>query len=115
MSHGYWPVVTIALVVGWLSGGESAAREKGRGVEYLASVKLEIHDDIPYAQVQVNDSKPVWFIIDSGASGQLLDPALCKELRIPTEGKTKGTGAGAGTYDVTFAKDVTYTVDGLKF
>jgi hypothetical protein len=80
----------------------------------LASVPLTILEDIPYLEVRVNGSTPLWFNIDSGASGCVIDLAQCKRLGIPTEGQAKGTGAGAGTYDVTYAKDATFTVGTLK-
>ncbi len=80
----------------------------------LASVPLSLHGDIPYLEVRINGSKPLWFIIDSGASGCVIDLGLSREMGIPTEGKVQGRGAGAGTYDITYARDVTFTVESLK-
>src|SRR5262249_11855681 len=93
---------------------EAAQPAEGKANAPLASVGLSIHDDIPYLPVRINGSEPLWFIIDSGASGCVIDLAKAKELGIPMEGKAKGTGAGAGTYDITFARDVTFTVGSLK-
>jgi RNA polymerase sigma factor (sigma-70 family) len=79
----------------------------------LTSVPLILVEDIPYLDVRVNGSESLCFCIDSGASGCVLDRALCEKLGIATAGQAKGTGAGAGTYDVTFAKDVKFTVGTL--
>jgi hypothetical protein len=86
------------------------AQEKSKENKPLASIKLEIHEDIPYAQVRVNDSEPLWFVVDSGASACVIDKAQCKALDIPTEGQREGTGAGAGTVTFHFVKDARYTV-----
>jgi hypothetical protein len=115
MHRKFWPIASVTAVAGWLISQGAAALEPDVEVKPLASVKLEIYYDIPYAQVRVNDSKPVWFIIDSGANGQVIDLAYCTKLRIPTTGQATGQGAGAGTYDVTFANDVTFAVESLKF
>jgi len=62
----------------------------------------------------VNASKPLWFILDSGASGCVIDQTQAKLLGLKTEGKAKGTGAGAGTYDLTFAKNVIFKLSVIE-
>jgi len=65
-------------------------------------------------KVTVNGSEPVWFILDSGASGCVVDTALAQKLGIKTEGEKQGTGAGKGTVRVLFAQHVTYGLPGLS-
>src|SRR5262245_38487849 len=114
-SHRILIGFSLVVLAGATSSGRLAAQPtKGTENTPLVSVPLSIHDDIPYAKVRVNESNPLWFIIDSGASGCVIDLKKCRDLGIPTEGRAKGTGAGAGTYEVTFAKDVTFTIDSLK-
>ena len=79
------------------------------------SVKLEIYEDIPYAQVRVNDFDPLWFSVDSGASACVIDTAQCKVLGILTEGQHEGTGAGAGSFKYSTVTGVHFTVAEYSF
>lgn len=81
----------------------------------LASVPLELHEDIPFLRVQINDSQPLWFNVDSGAGACVIDKATAKALKIPSEGELQGTGAGAGTFAYAMAKDVRLTTGPLSF
>jgi hypothetical protein len=76
----------------------------------LARVPLEIHQDLPYLRVRVNDSEPVWFILDSGASACVVDKDQSKAFGVTITGSRKGQGAGAGTVDFFFAPDVRYAI-----
>ncbi len=78
------------------------------------TIPFELNDNLIYLPVRVNGSKPLWFILDSGASACVIDQAQAKALGLKTEGKAKGTGAGAGTYDLTFAKNITYGLPGIE-
>jgi len=80
----------------------------------LTTIPFELYGNLIYLKVNVNGSKPLWFDLDSGASGCVIDQRLAKQLRIKTEGKAAGTGAGKGTYDIIFAKNVTYDISGIK-
>ena len=48
-----------------------------------------------YADVSVNDSKPLLFIFDTGGHS-LLTPATARELRVSVKGSQTSTGGGAG-------------------
>ena len=65
-------------------------------------------------KVGVNDAAPSWFIVDSGASGCVVDTAYAKRLGLKTEGERRITGAGKGTIETTFTKDVTYRLPGVS-
>lgn len=80
----------------------------------LASIPFELYGDLIYIKVSVNGSKPLSFNLDSGASGCVVDLTLAKRLGLKTEGKAAGTGAGSGTYEITFAKNVNYDISGFK-
>jgi hypothetical protein len=80
----------------------------------LVTLPLEFHEDMPYLKVRVNGSEPVWFVLDSGASACVVDKGHCKAFGVTIEGGRKGVGAGAGTVDFLFAKDVRYDVGDLS-
>jgi hypothetical protein len=81
----------------------------------LLSLPLYMYDDTPYLQVRVNDSAPVWFVVDSGASACVVDKEYCRTLGIPLKGHRKGTGAGAGEVDFFFIENVRFALPGLTF
>ncbi len=84
-------------------------------INAIETMKLEILDDSPFIHVRVKNSDPLWFNVDSGASACVIDEAICKRLGIPMEGQYEGTGAGAGTYNVSFLTGVRYTLAGVSF
>jgi len=64
-----------------------------------------------FVQVRVNNSEPMWFVVDSGAGGWIVDRAHAAKLGLHLEQDTaQGTGAGSGTYDVSYAKDVSFSL-----
>jgi hypothetical protein len=65
-------------------------------------------------KVGINDSEPGWFILDTGASGCIVDTATARRLGIRTEGQAQGTGAGQGTVAITFANGITYRLQGAS-
>jgi hypothetical protein len=79
----------------------------------LTIIPFELHENLVYLPVSVNGSRPLWFVLDSGASASVIDRAQAKALGIKSEGAAKGKGAGAGTYDYTFAKNISYALPGV--
>ncbi len=61
--------------------------------------------------MRVNNSEPLWFVVDSGAGGWIVDRARATRLGLHLEQDTaQGTGAGSGTYDVSYVKNVNFSV-----
>jgi hypothetical protein len=90
--------------------GECFADQRGSPV---LVVPLRILDDSPYLKVQINESAPLWFILDSGASACVLDKSYCEKVGIPFKGKRQGTGAGAGSVDFFFIENIRFAISGL--
>jgi hypothetical protein len=65
--------------------------------------------------VGVSGSPRRWFILDSGASGCIVDTRFARELGLAVEGQAQGTGAGRGTVEIRFTNNVTYAMPGLSF
>lgn len=79
------------------------------------SVPFEFENNQIFVKTQVNGSAPRWFILDSGASGCVIDKAAAHRLRIRGRGAATGTGAGQGSVAISFADNVRYGVDGWTF
>jgi hypothetical protein len=66
-----------------------------------ATIPFELWGRTVLIPVRVNGSRPLSFILDSGASsGAILDLALARRMRLPFGRKLQGSGAGAGTVDL---------------
>lgn len=77
----------------------------------LATIPFELYFNEIYVRVRVNNSEPLWFVVDSGAGGWIVDRARATRLGLHLEQDTaQGTGAGSGTYDVSYVKDVNFSV-----
>jgi hypothetical protein len=63
-----------------------------------------------YLKVGINGSQPQWFVVDTGADACVIDTTVAKRLGLQASGYKEGSGAGKGTYAVTFAKNVTYNL-----
>ncbi len=80
----------------------------------LTTIPFEQTDKLIYLQVRVNDSESLQFVLDSGAGVWVIDQLLAKKLNLKLEEKDKLKGAGAGTFDVTYTKNVTFGLPGVK-
>lgn len=80
----------------------------------LTAIPFEQADNLIYLQVQVNNSAPLQFVLDSGASVFVIGQSQAKTLNLKTEEKDKLAGAGAGTFDVTYTKNVTFGLPGVN-
>ena len=77
------------------------------------AIPFDFENNQIYLRVGINGHEPVWFVVDSGASGCVIDTAVAKKLGLETHGQKRSTGAGKGTYAVTFTDNVTYDLPGL--
>ncbi|MBI1797188.1 MAG: aspartyl protease family protein [Candidatus Eisenbacteria bacterium] len=66
----------------------------------LAAIPFEMVGNLVFFQVRVNGSRPLSFLLDSGANACVIDVGRARELHIPFGKKVQGKGAGLGTYDV---------------
>lgn len=78
------------------------------------SVPFDFENNQIYLRVGINNQEPVWFVLDSGASGCLIDATVAKRFGLVTHGEVRGTGAGKGTYEITFTDNVSYHLGGLR-
>src|SRR5438034_2916564 len=61
-----------------------------------AKIPFELTGNLILLQARLNESGPLWFILDTGATDTVIDSQLAKALRLKATGRTVGTGS-AGT------------------
>jgi len=65
-------------------------------------------------RASANGSEPAWFILDTGASANVLDAAFAKKLGIKQESERQSSGAGKGTVKAGLTRGVRYDVGGTS-
>src|SRR6266851_3403061 len=78
-------------------------------------IPFELASNVIFLQVRVNGSEPVWFVLDTGAPGTVLDASRAKMLGIKVSGGGDVEGTGENTAAAGMAKDVSFSLKGLDF
>jgi hypothetical protein len=115
MKHLAALLCVLAPAAGLFHAAGTPAKAGAANNRPLLSMPIGMFDDTPFLQVRVNDSAPLTFIIDSGASACVVDKRQAQTLGIPLKNKRQGTGAGAGTYDLFYVDNVRFTLGNLSF
>ena len=70
-----------------------------------------------FLQARINNSLPMWFVLDSGASSPFfIDTRRAKDLGLKLQGRvSRGGGAGPSTYYVAETSGLTISIAGLKY
>ena len=76
-------------------------------------VEIPITNQI-YVQARLNDSQPMWFILDTGATWTILDVDKARELNIKSEGARTLDLGQTHTVSTTFAKDASLDISGMR-
>lgn len=53
-------------------------------------IPFDLLSNLVFVQARVNNSRPLWFILDSAASSSVIDARQVRELRLRTKGKVRG-------------------------
>ncbi|MBC7909468.1 MAG: aspartyl protease family protein [Pyrinomonadaceae bacterium] len=67
-----------------------------------------------FLPVRVNNSEPLWFVLDSGSGSTLLNKRLIEKLSLKVVAVGEATGAGEGADEVSVASGVNFDLSGVK-
>jgi hypothetical protein len=106
-------ILSISLVISCCVVSLGAAPEvRFASGKSALSLPIKIFNNHVYLQVSVNNAKPLWFILDTGAGNIInLRPAQALGLKLNPAGQT--TGVGEGTADVFLTENVSFTLPGV--
>ncbi len=110
------PTLFTILVAAALAGGTVAqVRTTGRGASAApVSIPFDPAARHVIVQVTVNKSRPLSFILDSGADAAIIRTDVAKELGLKLEGTVGVGGAGTGPQQTgSFVRDATWSLVGL--
>jgi predicted aspartyl protease len=85
------------------------------GQESVKKIPIEVPiTNQIYLQAGINNSAPMWFLLDTGSTWTFLDADKTKELDIATEGSRTVETGEVHPIRMTFARGTTLEVSGLK-
>ena len=82
------------------------------GGAHSVEVPFELVSNKPFLEVKIADH-PMQFLFDTGSPGMMLDRERAKAIGLPLEGKFQTGGAGAGSLEQAFAKNVDVGIGAL--
>lgn len=77
------------------------------------NIKFEVINNLPLVQVRVNNSDPLWFIFDTGATNTVIDTKRAAALGLKAGGKIVATGS-AGQAEAQRVRDVMIQFPGFE-
>ena len=77
------------------------------------NIKFEIINNLPVVQARVNNSDPLWFIFDSGATNTVIDTKRAAALALKAQGKIVSTGS-AGPAEAQRVRNVMIQFPGFE-
>jgi hypothetical protein len=66
-----------------------------------------------YLSARINNSRPMWFLLDTGAGASLIDARRARTLGLKSEGEAATSGRG-GSSEMSFTKGVSFTLPGVR-
>ena len=102
-------LAVILLSAGLIAPGQTVA------ISARAAVSIPFEPDARHIIVRatVNGSRPLSFILDTGANVAIIRTAAAKELNLTLEGSVNVGGAGGGTQTGSFVRQATWSLVGL--
>lgn len=110
-----WSVVVVQAAGSYVSTPSHQSRSPAKR---RATIPADVTSyGLIFLRARVNDSQPLWFVLDSGASFRfVVDTRRAKALGLNLKGNdTLRGGAGAGAYEVAMTRGVSINLGGLKF
>jgi hypothetical protein len=105
--------VSCAKSVRRIDGASSSQgkREVSNGLAFNVPVSIAPEDCI-FIEARINNSKPLWFILDSGSGGLLINSKLVKTLNLRLEEKLDVGGAGEKSVEAQIARGINFEFTG---
>ncbi len=105
-------VVLLISAAGW---PQSPPDHKFYSDTQRALIPFDLYKNQIFVPMQVNGSRPLWFILDTGANTAALDETIAQELGLKPEGGGATQGVGGNDVQMKFLKNVKFAVPGLDF
>ena len=104
--------VLLIATAGW---PQSPSDHKFYSDTQRALIPFDLYKNQIFVPMQVNGSRPLWFILDTGANTAALDETIAHELGLKPEGGGATQGVGSNDVQMKFLKNVKFALPGLDF
>jgi hypothetical protein len=78
------------------------------------TIPIEVTGQHVLLKASVNKSRPLFFVLDTGATAAIVRMAVAKELGLSLTGEVKAGGAGPGTQTGSRVRNATWSLAGLE-
>ncbi|MFN2452605.1 MAG: aspartyl protease family protein [Pyrinomonadaceae bacterium] len=102
----------LAVVAAACAGSEATPTSSAN--TQAVRVSFQRVDKLVFLQAQLNGSRPLWFVLDSGSSRMLVDKKVADALGLKTAGISSVQGAGAGRIQINLIHDVSLKIGELN-
>ena len=110
--------IAVVIAIGVLRLDVASAAEPAALVfeaeDGVASLPFENLGGLVVLPVKIGTSRPLRFVLDSGAGRMVLDRAVADEVGLVREGSGFVMGAGVGALRVEYVRDVTLSLPGVS-
>jgi predicted aspartyl protease len=80
----------------------------------VGAIPFKLDGKLMLVQASINNSEPVTFVVDTGASHTVFDPKFAKQLGLETKSAAPTKGTGSGDVAKSYAPAVTMMLNGFK-
>ena len=105
-------VVLLISTAGW---PQSPSDHKFYSDTQQTLIPFDLYKNQIFVPMQVSGSRPLWFILDTGANTAALDETIAQELGLKPEGGGATQGVGSSDVQMKFLKNVKFALPGLDF
>lgn len=113
MTRRILPIVAFLVILAGVSPAPVALSPQQAAVAQPTTVAFELATRHIIVPVTVNQSRPLSFILDTGANTALMLMDVARELGLRLEGRLNVGGAGPNTQQGQFVRDATWSLVGL--
>lgn len=107
--------IVVVLLIAMAVQGQSPSDHKFYGDTQRALVPFDLYKNQIFVPMQVNGSRPLWFILDTGANTAALDETIAQELGLKPEGGAETQGVGSNSVQMKFLKNVKFSLPDFDF
>jgi hypothetical protein len=107
--------VVVVLIVSTAGWSQAVPDHKFYSEPQQAVIPFDLYKNQIFVPMQVNGSRPLWFILDTGANTAALDDTIAHELGLKPEGGGATQGVGSNDVQMKFLKNIKFGLPDLEF
>jgi hypothetical protein len=107
--------IAVVLIVSALGWSQAVPDHKFYGEPKQTVIPFDLYKSQIFVPMQVNGSRPLWFILDTGANTAALDETIAQELGLKAEGGGETQGVGSSGVQMKFLKNIKFALPDLDF